>query len=334
MMHHLGAAMGVAALLAVSGCGNAVVGAPTPGPRSSSETADSTGKAEEAGVDECGLVEPDEVAKAIGVEAMYVTGRTVRMSSDGSRHAACVYFPEDVPGMLGMQLSTVADTDPERFFEPFAKNFQNIETIPNLGDRAEAVAYGANGTSTHFVEVRTIVGDTGLHLYYAYKDGGGVMPKADGAAAAVILTTALERLPDEVTIPDGTPEGGCADIDLESAAEAVGAELEMARSVVSDEDAMSCYFSGGDANLDITLLTDPSRAQDATVTPDEITHADIGDGARLLYTEAETLDARVNLGGQVVAITASYEDAGTVTTLRPADVELVRNVVEAISEGN
>ena len=330
-IHQLCAAMGVAALLAVAGCGNDVAGAPASARQPASETAESTTKAQETGFDECGLVEPDEVAEAIGVDAMYVTSRTVHKASDGSSSAACVYFPEDVPGTLGLQLSTVTDTDPEKFFEPFAKNFDNVEKVADLGDRAEAVAYGADGTSTHFVEVRTIVGDRGLHFYYSYKDDGGAMPKADGAAAKIILATALERLPDEVEIADGTPEGGCADFDLESTAEVVGAELTMARSVVSDGGAMSCYFGGGDASLKVILYPD----SEYSVEPEEITHADIGDGARVIFTEAGTMTAWVNVGERFVSIGVSYDAAaGTVTGLRPADVELVRSVADTISEGN
>lgn len=330
-VRHPVAALGVAALLVAGGCTQAVTGVATP-EGSGAKATDTAGEERRTGFDECGLAEPGEVAKAIGVSAMHVTSRSAMTQSDGSRRAVCTYFPENVPGLLGLQIGTVADTDPERFFAPFAKNFRNIQTIPNLGDRAEAVAYKANGTSTHFIEVRTIAGDRGLHLFYTYADDRGAMPKADGAAAAVILVQALSRLPAKVTIPDGTPEGRCADIELEPAAEAVGAKFTMARSVVSDSGGLSCYFSGDNGNLDVTLLTDANRAEKMAVAPDKITHADIGDGARVIVTEANALDARVNVGDRVVAITASY--ASKVTAPRPADVELVRTVVEAIGKPN
>lgn len=287
----------------------------------------------ETGFDECGLVEPAEIAEVLGVDAMYVTARSaVTLDSEGDRRAGCKYLPEELPGISAMELATVTGTDPERFFAPFAENFQNVETIADLGDRAEAVAYGGNGT--HYIEIRTILGDRGLHFHYAYSDDGGVMPKADGRAAALILTKALERLPDEVVIPDGTPEGKCADVDLEAAAEVVGGELTMARSVLSDEGAMSCAFTGGGATLDIAVTTDPDRVAKDAVEPDTVTHADIGDGARLMITEAGGLLARANVGDHVVIIQGAYADAGSVTALRPEDIELVRAIVDVVGEGN
>jgi hypothetical protein len=282
---------------------------------------------ENAGFDECGLVETDELAAALGVDAMYVTSRAAMDATDGDRRTSCTYFTEDVPGVLGMSLSTVTGTDPERFFAPFHENYSDVETIEDLGDRAEAVAYAADGTSIHFVEIRTIAGDQGLHLYYTYRDGGD-MPPADGAAAAKILVSALDRLPAEVTIPDGTPEGPCADIDLEPAADALGADMAMARTVESG-DAVSCFFSGGGASFDVSVVTDPDRVAQSAVTADKITHPGIGDGARLAVTDANTLNARVNAGDRFVMITANY-GTETVTALRDADVDLVRAVVAAV----
>jgi hypothetical protein len=328
MKFHLGAVMGVAALLAVTGCGSSVAGEP----KAVSKTTASAEKKQEAGFDECGLVEPEEFAEAIGVEAMYVIGRSVMTLDTGTRRASCTYYPEDTPGMFGPSISTEANTNAEEFFEPFAKNFKNVGTIPGLGDRAEAVAYKANGTSRHFVEVRTISGNRGVHMLYTYLDNGGPMPEADGPAAAKILWTALERLPDEVTIPDGTPEGKCADVDLSLAAETLGAELDMARSVVSDAGGASCNYSGDDASFDILFYTDPDVAKDA-LPPDLVTHPEIGEGARLLYTQAETIDAQVNLGDHYMRITL-YHAGDSVTEVRPADVELVRNIVDVFSEGN
>jgi hypothetical protein len=336
-LRHVSVALGVTALLAVAGCGgDAKPFGVEPGTPPTLKTMSMTEKpAEPAGFDECGLVEPAEVASAVGVDAMYVIGRAVMtlLPEFGDYRVVCKYFPEDVPGLLGMDLSTVTNTSPEAFFT-FAENYENVETIPNLGDRAEAVAYRANDSATHFVEVKTIKGNQGLHLLYVYRDGG-LMPKADGAAAAVILTKALERLPDEVTIPDGKPEGPCADIDLSAAAEVVGDELTMARSVMAAKGAMNCYFSGTDANLDVVLVTEPSRVELSAVPSDEITHADLGDGARLIIGEDGRLHAVVNMGDRLVRVAVDYgDDAGTVTEPRPADVELVASIVDTFGAGD
>jgi hypothetical protein len=58
-----------------------------------------------------------------------------------------------------------------------------------------------------------------------------------------------------------------------------------------------------------------------------------GDGARLLITEVGSLDAKVNIDDPVVAITATYaEGAGEVAEPRPADIELVRAIVDGLGE--
>jgi hypothetical protein len=321
------AVLGVAAFF-VAGCSDDPPAPPVPPgevptlERTATESAPAA-----AGYDECGLVSPDKIAEALGVDAMYATARTAMALDDGSVSAACRYFPDDVPGMLGMELVTVTDTDEERFFAPFEKNFDNIQPI-KLGDRTDVVAYAADGTSLHFVEIRTLVGDNGLHLFYSYRDGGGDMPKADGEAAAKIMFAAVEELPETVTIEDGEPEGACADIDLGVLADAVGAEPAMARSMVSDDGAMNCYFSGGGATVDITVLTDSARVATEAVAAGDITHADIGEGAKLAIGDAGSLNARVNLDGKVVSITAAYADeyAGEP---RPSDVALVADVVDA-----
>jgi hypothetical protein len=124
--------------------------------------------------------------------------------------------------MMGMEISTVARTDPERFFTPFER-FDKVESLDNLGDRTEAVGYSAAGTANHFVEIRTLEGDRGVHLFYAYRDGGGAMPEIEAPAAAVLLATAMERLPAEVAVSNWAPEGRCAGIDLDHASEAMGA---------------------------------------------------------------------------------------------------------------
>lgn len=285
---------------------------------------------EAAGFDECSLLTPEQAAEAVGVDAMYVTGRGAFSFEDGRHSVGCTYFPENVPGMRGMILSTLTETDEERFFAPMEDNFKNVEEIPNLGDRTSAVAYSADGTKNHYVEVRTLVGDQGLYLYYAYQEDGGVMPKADGAAAAKILALAMEKLPEKATIPNGTPEGPCADIDLDLAAEAIGADMEMARTVLTDEDALNCYFSGGAGSVDASLITDPTRVERSAPAPDAITHADIGDGAKLLITEANSLIALVITGDNLVAINVSFGNT-KVTALRDVDVELVRTIVDAVA---
>ncbi|OZM82751.1 hypothetical protein CFP66_08665 [Pseudonocardia sp. MH-G8] len=282
------------------------------------------------GFDECSLVTPREVAERLGVDAMYVTSRSAMALTDGSLSASCRYFPEDIPGMMGMQLSTVADTDAERFFAPF-ETFDNVGSLDNLGDRTEVVAYGAVDTPNHFIEIRTLDGDRGLHLFYAYRDGGSGMPEIEGPAAATLLTTAMKRLPDEVTITNGAPQGRCAGIDLDHATEAVGRQLVMARSVESGGDALNCHFGGDGASLDISLVTDPAAAKGRAVAPDQVTHSDLGDGARIVIAEGGALSARINLGDHVLVIDASYgEDSDTVTEPRPAHVELVRAIVDGI----
>lgn len=332
LCRRLVAVLGATALLASAGCGNEYVTGTPAGEAPSLEMTATEESEPETGFDECSLIDPSEAAEWMGIDALYVTGRSAMRLDDGSMRATCTYFPENVPGMLGMHLNTVTDTDPERFFAPF-KKYDNVLSVEEIGDRTEAVGYSARGTSTRFLEIRTIAGDRGIHLYYTYSDGG-VMPELNGGAAVgTIMRGALERLPDEVTIPDGTPEGVCADLHLELAAEALGAELGMARSVVAEGDAVSCFFSGDGTNLDYAVLTDPKRAKGLAVARGDVTHSDIGDGARLLITEAGSLDARINLGDHVVAITASYgDDAGAITEPRPEDIALVQTIVDSVGE--
>lgn len=329
--------LGAVVLLATAGCADDVAGSATPAgdlPSLEPKSTESTGQ--EAGFDEC-VLEPSELAEILDVDAMYVTAREAARRDDGSQRASCTYLPEDVPGVTGMTLSTVVGTDPERFFAPF-KKFENVLPIENLGDRAQAVSYGARGSAVHILEIRTITGDRGVHLFYTYReDGGGAMPVLDGGAAqGTLLTQVLDRLPEDVTIPDGAPEGACADLDLDPAAEALGAEFVMSRSVVSDTGGMNCFFGNGQASLTVIVLTDPARVRNWAVAGDEITEQDIGDGARVRVLPAEggaqgSLDATVNLGDRVVQVSGSYAaDADKVTEPRPADLELVRAVIDAI----
>lgn len=331
LSRRLVAALGAAALLTSAGCGNEYVsGTPAALAGTTSEESEA-----EPGFDECGLLDLRETAEWLGVEALYVTGRSTMTLVDGSPSAGCRYFSADLPGMLGMQLNTVTETDPERFFAPFEK-YENVLPLEGIGDRTEAIGYQADGTTVHFLEIRTIVGDRGLHLFYIYGEDGSGMPELDGGEAVrAMMRTAVERLPDEVVIPDGKPEGGCADIDLELAGEVLGTALVSARSVVSDGGAMRCYFGGdGGVNLDITLVTDPATAKDQAVTPDLVTHPDIGDEARVTVLEQRTLQARVNLGARTFVINANYGDGvvGTVTEPRSEDLDLVRAIVDALGE--
>ncbi|WP_260194617.1 hypothetical protein [Actinophytocola gossypii] len=325
-------ALGAAVLLATAGCGTEYV-AGTP---AGAEAEPAGGTAEERsepedGFDECSLAEPSELAESLDVEAMYVTARSTLELNNGSQQVSCTYGPDDVPGVQGLVMNTVVDTDPERFFAPFDKYEQRLE-IDQLGERAELVAYRIQGGTTRFIEIRAIDGDRGIFVFYAYSDNGRLR-QLEAEPIRTIIGTALERLPHELTIPDGTPEGGCADIDLEAAADVAGGELVRARSVVSDDGAMNCQFSGGGAAVEVTVVTDPDLTEQHAVPADAITHPDLGDGALMKITEGGTLDARVNFSDHLVTVAVIYGDAaGEVTEPRPDDVELVRSIAESVGE--
>jgi len=333
LSRRLVAVLAAAVLPAVAGCGNeylagtpAVAEAPAGGKTGAAESEP------ENGFDECGLIDKSTLAETLGVEAMYVTARSTLRLTDGSQQASCTYFPEEVPGMLGMAINTVVDTDPARFFAPFDK-YEKKLPLDGLGERAELVAYGVRGGPARFIEIRAIDGDRGIYVFYSYSDNGGQMPEIEADAIKTIVGTALDQLPDEVTFPDGSPRDGCADIDLGSATETVGAELVRARSVVSDDGAMNCQFSGGGAAVEVTVIVDADLVEQHALSADLITYPDVGDGARLTVLESGTLKVTVNDGDQVITIGVIHGDgAGEVTEPRPDDVELVRSITDSIGE--
>lgn len=289
--------------------------------------------------DECALLDPAELAALIGVETLYITAREVLPEApEGGRLAGCSYLNDDVPGITGMTLNTVTGTDRESFFRPFAE--REVHAVDTLGDRAEVAAYEIPDSGLHFRELRVAAGDIGLHLRYTYNESPGGMPALDEDAVAQLMSfvanAGLERLPDEVYIPDGTPEGPCADVDLAQAADTLGAELTTARAVVGGDGALSCSFTGDQAGLEVVVITDDSRAPLMRAPAEVVNAPDIGDGARLLIQPNDEtqgpLDATVNVGENVVLVIASYDSAaGRVTEPRPADVDLVRAVAGAVS---
>ncbi|GAB3444080.1 DUF3558 family protein [Actinophytocola sediminis] len=339
MIRRLVAVVGVAAMLTVAGCGGDVSGTPVAGGQDGGASERPEGTGDEPGFDECAVLEPAEVAEFVGTENMYVTSADVMDLLDGSTSATCQYFPKDVPGMLGMKLSYVAGADPDEFFVPFEKNFDNVLPL-EIGDRGAAVGYSADGTSNHFYEVRAIKGTVGLHLFYAFSEGpGGDMPDVENGADkwGAMFTTAFDRLPAELSISDGEPTGACAEIDLDQMTEVLGAELRTARTTEGDDGALDCTFGGGSGVVSITVLTDKEMVPGQSVKPADITNDDIGDGAKVGITEPNPgeqgrLSARANVGDALVAINAPYGDSVRgVTEPRPEDIELVRAIVGAVT---
>lgn len=108
---------------------------------------------------------------------------------------------------------------------------------------------------------------------------------------------------------------------------------------------MSCQFAGADASLGVVVITDPGRVQSMRASDGDITESDIGDGAQVQiqdegaglvnqdYDELQgPLDATVNLDDRLVLVVGVYGDgAGTVTTPRPEDVDLVRSIAAAVA---
>ncbi|MEU3273133.1 hypothetical protein ABZ639_20030 [Saccharomonospora sp. NPDC006951] len=324
------AALGAAALLTMTGCGENVAGKPV---RQADEQ--SRPSTQDNGFDECSLVEPETIARAIGVDTMYITSREARLQDDGSTRALCQYHPQDLPGLSGMTLSTVAGTDAERFFAPFERH-DEVAEIDDIGDATKAVAFAVDGSPTAFIELRTIVGDIGLHLRYQYdQSGGGVMPEADGSALGTIVRAAIEKLPGDLTIPEGQPEGVCARIDLDLAAEVLGDELVMSRTLESSAGGATCDLSNGPASLGVILVTDEEQVAKMAPKP-ELVNEDIGNGALVEVAQAPEgqgpLHARVDTGDEVVEIFAHYADGvGPFTSPRPEDLDLVRSVVASVS---
>ncbi|ASR37699.1 hypothetical protein BAY61_24860 [Prauserella marina] len=328
------AALGTAALLTMSGCGEDVAGKPVQQANGQNEPSTPSAPDEvENGFDECALVETEAIAQAIGVDTMYITSREARLQDDGSTRALCQYHPQDVPGLNGMTLSTVTGTDAERFFAPFDKH--EVAEIDSIGDATKVVAFEVDGSPTAFIELRTIVGDIGLHLRYQYdQSGGGAMPEANGTALGTIVRSAIEELPGDVAIPEGQPEGVCAEIDLDLAARVLGDELVMSRTLESNAGGATCDLSNGPASLGIIHVTNEDQVAKMATKP-ELINEDIGDGA--LVEVAQTpegqgpLHARVNVGDEIVEIFAHYADSvAQFTTPRPEDLDLVRSVVASV----
>lgn len=338
-MRRLVAAVGVAAAVTVAGCAGPISGTPVAGGQGDAAPGpEGTNPEQETGFEACALLEPEEIAGWIGTDSVYVTSIDVMDHGDAGRNITCTYHPRNVPGLLGMKLTFSADADPEKYFLPFEKNYDNVLPL-KIGDRGAAVGYRAKGTVNHFYEIRAIEGNRGLHLFYPFRDDGtGAFPVVEDGARkwGTMLNTAFERMPDTLDIPDGKPEGACAEIDLDHAEEVLGAELTTARTV-EGEAGLDCTFGGRAARLLITLLTDPGLVPSVAAKPEDITHDDIGDGARLRINEARPgeqgpLDALANVDGGVVSIQATYGDGvHGVTEPRPDDVELVRAIVSAVS---
>ncbi|UED88161.1 DUF3558 family protein [Streptomyces profundus] len=342
-------ACGVAALLGVAGCSES--GSPEPGGGASAgadegaargdAAADDEPEAErveDAGFDPCDLLPPEEVAPLIGVDALYVTSRQVSPDADGGRLAGCSYLTEDVPGIAGMTVNVVAGTEREAFFAPFQER-EALVVDGSFGDEQRVVAYETPDGSTHFRELRVIEGDTGFHIRYTYNDSPDGMPALDdeamAEALALMTVAALDRLPAEVTIADGVPEGVCADIDLALASGALGEELTTARSVLGEGGALNCEFSGEAAALTVVAVSAPDRVAAMRVPAEMLNVADIGDGAsvRILPNDEAQgpLDAMVHLGDRLVVVSAAYgPGAGSITAPRAEDAELVRDIAEAV----
>jgi uncharacterized protein DUF3558 len=296
------------------------------------EQQESQEPAAQTGFDECGLFEPDELAGIFGVPALHITERSINPQAEGGRLAACGYYSQDLPGISGVWINTVAGTDEEGLFAAFEG--RDTGSLDNLGDRAEVVATTAPGGAIRSRQLRVIDGDVGLIISYTYEEAPGGLPAIPdaelGEAVATVAVLALERVPQELTIPDGEPEGPCAEVDLAHAAEVLGEELVAARTVLSDTGGVSCVFTGNGAALDAVVYTDPEIVENWRPPADEINAPDIADGARF-DTEQGYLDARVISGDHVLAISAYYTQAvGAPATPGPQETELLRTVTEAI----
>jgi hypothetical protein len=342
----LAVAVGVVALLTSAGCSsggspNADGGAgQTQGANKDNEqepqaSQESQEPVEQAGFDECGLFETDELADFFGADTLYITGRSMYPQGDGGRFAGCSYDTDDIPGVEGLKMSTVAGTNQEAFFQ----SWEGRETgeVDDLGDHAEAFTLTDAGGSAHMGLLKVLDGDTGLNFQYSYiENSPESMPAFDdatlGQKMAELAVMALERLPEEVTIPDGAPEGPCADIDLAQASGVLGEDLIAARTVLSDTGAMTCEFTSNGAALRAIVYTDPVFRRSMRAPSEEINVPDIGDGAAVaIQQEAGLLDAHVNAGERVLSISAQYAPAvGAPDELRPEDTELVRAIADAL----
>ncbi|MGP4113332.1 hypothetical protein ACTWP5_20765 [Streptomyces sp. 4N509B] len=300
--------------------------------REEQQTQESEEPVAQTGFDECGLFEPAELAEIIGVPELYVTERSAAPQWAGGRLAGCGYYTDNVPGLADLTIYTVGGANEDELFAAFEG--REAGPVEDLGDRAEVVAMSAPGGVLRSRELRTIDGDVGLIVTMVYGETPGGFPEIPdaelGSAFATLAVLALERVPEELTILDGEPEGPCAGIDLTQAAETLGEELVTARAVLDDAGGSFCQFSGDEAELTVNVLTDEEAAGNWSPAAEEITHPDIGDGARF-NSDSGYLEARVILGERVVVIESSHTEAiGLPETPRPEDVELVRSIAASV----
>ncbi|RMI36326.1 DUF3558 domain-containing protein [Streptomyces triticirhizae] len=284
------------------------------------------------GFDECGLFQPAELADTLGVPTLYITGRSIGPRAQGGRLAGCGYYAEDVPGFSGLWVHLVAGTEEGEFFAAFEGS--DTGPVEGLGDRAEVLALTAPGGAVRSRELRAIDGDLGLVVSYTYDEAPGGMPAIPdaelGEAVATIAFEALERAPEELVIPDGEPEGPCAQVDLAHAAEVIGEEPAAVRTVMNDAGGLRCDFAGDEASLGVVVYTDPTFVENWAPPAEEFNAPEIGDGARL-DTSQGYLESRVVSGNRVLVVSATYTEAvGVPTTPGARESELVAAVAEAV----
>lgn len=330
MIRRLCAVMGVVAMLTLTACSTAVAGSPAAG----GGTGDTDSADSAPGFDECGVVDLAELAEWLEVDSMYVTSAEVMVNSYGIRQATCTYYPADHPGATGVKLTYAPGVDPETYFDQWEKNYDN--RIPlEVGDRAETIGLANPEIDLKIYLVHAIKGTVGVDLFYSFDSSGkeenGMPVVEEGAKKfTTLLNAVFERLPEELDIQDGEPEGPCADIDLDQADETLQSELTTARTVQRDDGAFNCVFGGESGRLEVSL-SKPAKA------PENVTHGDVGDGALIRVdppgggSGPGNLNAWVAVGDNLVRVTAAYgNDVSGITEARPEDVEFVRAIVEAV----
>lgn len=331
MIRRLGAVMGVAAMVALTACATAVAGSPAAG--GGAGGSDSSNPSSGKGFDECGVVELAELAEWVGTDAMFVSSAEVNVGPDGTKSATCAYYPRNIPGATGLKLTFVPDADPDTFFEQWETNYQNRLPL-EIGDRAEAVALSSEGIDLKIYLVHAIKGTQGVDLFYSFseKSEPGGMPVVEEGADrfGTMLNAVYERLPEELDIQDGKPEGACADIDLDLLSGTLQADLTTARTTQGDDGAIDCTFGGASGFASVSYMV-PGKA------PENMTHQDVGDGALIRVDEPGggesqgDLNAWVAVGENLLRIRGSFgEGVSGITAPRPEDVELVRAIVEAV----
>jgi len=280
------------------------------------------------------VVEPAELAEWVGTDAMFVTSADVVVSPEGATRATCTYYPKDIPGATGMKLTYSPDVDPDTYFDQWEKNYDNRLPL-EIGDRAEAIALSSEGVDVKLYLVHAIKGTQGVDLFYSFAEdpekSGGMPVVEEGADKfGKVLNAVFERLPEELDIQDGEPEGACADIDLDLLSETLQADLTTARTTQGDNEAIDCTFGGPSGYVSASYMV-PGRP------PGSITHQDVADGALIRIDEPGggatqgQLSAWAVIGENVLRISATYgNDVSGITEPRPEDVELVRAIVEAV----